>query len=124
MQTNRVATIAKSPATIPQYTADIGHALAAVQRESFCATPDLPIWFRVTLLRRRGFLTVGDPDAIENGSSSSDQVMRSLVAISCPVSFPDGNDRCCARSRGIGSSISVVRSGLLANLEDVRAMGV
>lgn len=42
IHTNRVATIAKSPATIPQYTPDIGHALAAVLRESFCVTPDLP----------------------------------------------------------------------------------
>lgn len=42
MHTNRVATIAKSPVTIPQYTPDIGHQLVAVQRESFWVTPDLP----------------------------------------------------------------------------------
>lgn len=32
MQTNRVATIAKRPMTIPQYTSDISHALARVVR--------------------------------------------------------------------------------------------
>lgn len=35
---NNVPTIANSPATIPQYTPDIGHSLAVVSRESSCAT--------------------------------------------------------------------------------------